>query len=81
MILVTAQGQAISGQTTLSNNERQWSFVPAKPWSPGAYHIVVQAILEDLAGNNVGKPFEVDVVAEPVRPGTNSPLSLTFIVN
>ncbi len=31
------------------------------PWSAGAYKLVALSILEDLAGNQIGKPFEIDV--------------------
>jgi hypothetical protein len=36
-------------------------FVPGEPWKAGPYHLVVQNTIEDLAGNNIGKPFEVDL--------------------
>jgi hypothetical protein len=56
-----SDGQHLRGQTSLAEEERQWSFVPEKPWTPGTYQIVVDTSLEDLAGNNIGKPFEVDL--------------------
>src|SRR5262249_36179479 len=62
MIQVTdSDSRHVRGQTSLAEEERQWSFVPEKPWTPGTYRIVVDTSLEDLAGNNIGKPFEVDL--------------------
>lgn len=59
--VVTASGASIAGQAVLTEQERRWEFKPAQPWSAGSYHIAIQTTLEDLAGNNIGKPFEVDL--------------------
>ena len=34
---------------------------PAQPWRRGLYRLVVATTIEDLAGNNIGKLFDVDV--------------------
>ena len=36
-------------------------FSPATPWPRGRYQLVIQNTIEDLAGNNIGKSFEVDL--------------------
>jgi hypothetical protein len=54
-------GTKLDGQTTLSQQERTWTFVPVQPWELGAYQLTVQTTIEDLAGNNIGKTFDVDV--------------------
>jgi hypothetical protein len=44
--------------------------VPASPWRAGAYQIAVDAALEDPAGNQIGRPFEIesfDTVARAPR--------------
>jgi hypothetical protein len=62
MIQVTdSDGKLLRGQTSLDQEERQWRFVPETRWKPGMYRIVIDTTLEDLAGNNIGKPFEVDL--------------------
>jgi hypothetical protein len=48
---------------SLADGERRWTFTPAVPWPAGRYDVVVQPTVEDLAGNNVGKPFGVDLQA------------------
>ena len=36
-------------------------FIPAEPWRPGEYQLLVDTVLEDLAGNHIGRPFDVDL--------------------
>jgi hypothetical protein len=50
----------LEGQVRVGTNELIWSFSPAEPWQAGAHHIVAFAMLEDLAGNRIGRAFEVD---------------------
>jgi hypothetical protein len=56
-----AQGQAVAGKVTVSDEETRWQFTPEEPWKPGTYQLQVGTALEDLAGNSVARPFEVDV--------------------
>jgi hypothetical protein len=51
----------ISGRTTLGENEKAWRFEPDQPWNPGRHELLVQSTIEDIAGNNIGKPFEVEI--------------------
>jgi hypothetical protein len=51
----------VTGEIEISRDETRWSLIPEKPWQAGTYHLVALTILEDLAGNQIGKPFEVDV--------------------
>jgi hypothetical protein len=39
--------------------ETQWSFEPEKPWALGDHQLLIDATLEDLAGNSIGRLFEV----------------------
>jgi hypothetical protein len=52
-------GAEIKGEVTLGAEERSWSFVPATPWRAGAHRLVIATTIEDLAGNNIGKVFDV----------------------
>ncbi len=40
--------------------ETRWRFTPRDPWTAGDYDLVALAFLEDLAGNRIGRAFEVD---------------------
>ncbi|MEN9573914.1 MAG: hypothetical protein RL514_1769 [Verrucomicrobiota bacterium] len=59
--VVDAAGRTVPGQAFLTERERLWKFLPQHSWKAGSYSLVVETTLEDLAGNNIGKPFEVDV--------------------
>lgn len=50
----------IDGEVAVSDNERRWSLTPAEPWRAGDYELIALSVLEDLAGNQIGKAFEVD---------------------
>ncbi|MBN9118632.1 MAG: hypothetical protein J0I06_05670, partial [Planctomycetes bacterium] len=63
MLWVTdASGQRVEGALTVGGGERVVSFAPARPWARGGYKLVIDADLEDVCGNRVGEPFEVDVL-------------------
>ena len=59
--VVDAAGKTVEGSAALEDGERRWTFRPDAPLRPGRYAAVVQTTIEDLAGNNIGKPFEVDL--------------------
>lgn len=59
--VVDESGRAISGQPFLTERERIWRFLPQHSWRAGKYALIVETTIEDLAGNNIGKAFEVDV--------------------
>ena len=67
--VTTAEGRPVQGETESSHSETRWAFTPLVPWGAGAYHLIVLSILEDLAGNQIGRPFEVDVFDRVDRPG------------
>ena len=53
-------GKPIGGAIAVSPREVTWSFTPQTPWQAGAHNLVAFAMLEDLAGNRIGRAFEVD---------------------
>ena len=65
----TAEGQPVQGETEISHSETRWAFTPIVPWVAGTYRLVALSILEDLAGNQIGRPFEIDVFDRVDRPG------------
>jgi hypothetical protein len=50
----------VSGDPTVDGEETRWSFTPREPWQPGEYELLALSVLEDLAGNRIGRAFEVD---------------------
>ena len=64
---LTVPGVAGEGRVEVLGGRRlRWAFTPATPWEAGDRSLAVDPELEDLAGNNLLRPFEVDVTgAEP----------------
>jgi len=75
-----ADGRQVAGAAALSDRETRWTFTPNDPWRSGSYSLVVQRTIEDLAGNNVGKPFDVDMADAPRRVEARPTVSLPFRV-
>lgn len=73
-------GVELSGRVELANEERTWRFLPDAPWKPGPHRLLVAGTLEDLAGNNPGKPFEVDLFEGIQRRITTETVSVPFTV-
>ena len=59
--LVDAHAKEVPGKVALKDGETRWQFTPETPWAAGAYVLRVHPRLEDLAGNQVRRPFEIDV--------------------
>jgi hypothetical protein len=57
---VRQRDAAIDGEIAVSEHETRWAFTPKEPWRAGAYELLALDILEDLAGNQIGRAFEVD---------------------
>lgn len=60
-------GERVEGVIRLERAETRWLFTPHSPWQPGEYRLVAASILEDVAGNRIGRPFEVNGL--PGEPG------------
>ena len=76
--VMSDSGELIEGETLLEDHERRWTLVPESAWRRGAYKLVIETTLEDLAGNNIGKPFEVDVFDNIQRRLSTSTIKLAF---
>jgi hypothetical protein len=56
---VRRDGAALTGQVQVDANETRWTMTPGAPWQPGRYELIALGILEDLAGNRIGRAFEI----------------------
>jgi hypothetical protein len=75
-----AAGDKLAGEIEITDRETCWRFTPSSAWPSGEFRLVVETTLEDLAGNAIGRAFEVDefrTVQETVRTET---VSLPFTV-
>ncbi|MEM6712237.1 MAG: hypothetical protein AAF590_08135 [Pseudomonadota bacterium] len=73
--VLDVSGNVLPGQISLGAEEASWEFTPREPWTDQSYSLVVADMLEDLAGNRPGVPFDWPEGQEP-RPWQNS---LVFI--
>jgi hypothetical protein len=64
--VVDEHGQDVAGMASAADSETRWQFTPQQPWPAGVYRLVADTALEDLAGNSIAHPFEVDVF-KPIR--------------
>jgi len=72
---------SIAGKIGLEDQERRWTLIPDSPWQRGEYKLLVQTAIEDLAGNNIGKTFDVDKLeALKKQSGSSMSVTLTFEV-
>lgn len=59
--VIDDRGETVQGTIAVKEQETHWLFTPARPWRAGSYNLVAETILEDLAGNSIARPFEVDI--------------------
>jgi hypothetical protein len=75
--VVGARGD-VAGSIVVGREESEWHFTPQNPWSAGAYRLIVDTSLEDLAGNKIGQPFDIDVFDRVTERITSSTTTLPF---
>jgi len=61
MLTVSGPRGDVKGTVAVARQESDWRFTPQAPWTAGAYRLVVDTSLEDLAGNKIGQPFDIDI--------------------
>ena len=57
----SSDGRLIDGDVALEAGDTRWTFRPRTPWDAGDYRLAALSILEDPAGNRIGRAFEVDM--------------------
>lgn len=57
-----ASGKLVAGRISVDREETIWQFTPTASWRTGDYRLVIGTELEDVAGNSVARPFEVNMV-------------------
>ena len=82
MLQVSANGRTggVAGTIRIDRQESRWSFVPGVAWTAGEYRLIVDTGIEDLAGNHVGQPFDIDVFERVTEHITSATMSLPFRV-
>ncbi|MEM9491225.1 MAG: hypothetical protein AAGC55_18900, partial [Myxococcota bacterium] len=65
--VVDERGKPLAGDIRLARDDREWRFVPRRPWTAGTYQLAVAGRLEDLAGNNLFEAFD-----HPIGAGSSA---------
>jgi hypothetical protein len=74
-------GDVIEGTAKIDLNETRWSFVPATGLMEGEYRLQIDMALEDVAGNRIGRAFDVDVFERGAERITRKTIDLSFRVS
>ncbi|MCE6989647.1 Ig-like domain-containing protein [Dyadobacter sp. CY323] len=59
--IVNENGDLIDGRWQFNSEATAAAFIPNKTWKSGTYQLEVDTRLEDLASNNVNRPFDRDI--------------------
>ena len=78
--IVNPEGEKLAGTIEVSDKETSWQFKPSQRWEAGTYQLVAQAMLEDLAGNSIGRAFDVDVFAPVQDKIATETVSIPFTI-
>lgn len=57
-------GVDLPGAVGVDDGETRWTFQPETAWQAGEHRLIVLTVLEDPAGNRIGRPFEVTEATE-----------------
>ncbi len=68
----------VPGAVEIGEFEREWRFTPDQPWKAGDHRIEVDTALEDLSGNGVNRPFDIDVFEKVTKTIERKTVSLPF---
>jgi len=71
-------GEDVPGRISVAGGETLWRFTPAYPWRAGDYLLVIGTELEDMAGNSVARPFEVDLAGPISQRVATEKVTLPF---
>ena len=74
------QVDGVPGRAVIAQNETAWRFTPGAPWHPGTYSISAENLLEDISGNHLDRPFDVDLSTQAPASVGERRLTLPFAV-
>jgi hypothetical protein len=69
-------GRLVDGTPEVGPEERSWRLVPGEAWAPGSHRLVVDPVLEDLAGNSVSRVFDRDLGRPEDEPRAALPVTV-----
>jgi hypothetical protein len=73
-----AAAEALPGMGEPATEERGWRFTPSAPWKATDYWLVIEPLLEDVAGNSTVRVFDRDVTRPEDTPGSGGQITVGF---
>jgi hypothetical protein len=80
IVLHGPDGAAVPGRREVNAAGTRWALRPGRAWTPGTYRLVIDAELEDLAGNSIARPFEVDADGPVTRRTQTASVSVPVAI-
>jgi hypothetical protein len=63
----------VRGTAIIGADETEWRFTPDTPWIAQTYTLEAETNLEDICGNHLDRPFDIDLRQRPpAQPGNNT---------
>jgi hypothetical protein len=79
--VLDSAGKPVEGAVSLDREETRWRLTPVAAWKKGAYTLRVGEVTADLAGNMVGRTFEVDLFEKIDERITRQTRDLPFTID
>lgn len=76
--VVASDGKRLTGIGQTADEERRFEFRPEKTWTAGKYRLVIETALEDLAGNRIGRAFDVDELGTTDKRAPGETVTIPF---
>jgi hypothetical protein len=80
LTVVDSANQPVPGAIKVTAHETSWTFHPTANWNSGQYSLKIDTVLEDVAGNSLRRPFELDVFREIQTQVTSESTRIPFEV-
>lgn len=71
-------GKLIDGTAQAGRGEQSWQLVPSRAWATAVHRLIVEPVLEDLAGNSVSRVFDRDLARPEDQPRPARPVTIAF---
>ena len=78
--ILAADKKMIMGNWRIKGDEKTAIFSPDQRWSPGTYSLRIETRLEDLAGNNLHRPFDRDITQKQTTVNPTKFVTLPFLI-
>jgi len=70
--------ELVDGTAQIGPGEQSWQLAPSRAWASTVHQLVVEPVLEDLAGNSVSRVFDRDLARPEDQPRPARPVTIGF---